>query len=92
MNKYVGVPTLDQPTYNWPCEKHGNCKYNPATFNVLPCDLCIVIAKANRTGNFNLLNSNAKSVVVIGILGNIICSPLNLPLRIVASMRFGVSF
>jgi len=45
----------------------------------------MVIAKVRRTGNYNYLKSNGKSVEIIGICG-ISTSPINLPLIIVASI------
>ncbi|GFW64512.1 hypothetical protein TNCV_2820931 [Trichonephila clavipes] len=48
----------------------------------------VVIAKASRTGNCKRLNSNGISVGIIGIRGNRTSSPLNFPVKIVASIAF----
>ena len=51
INNEDGFPTRELATYSCPCEKHGNSKLIPQTSNDWPCDLLIVIAKANLTGN-----------------------------------------
>jgi len=77
-NNEDGSPTRELETYRWPCEKHGNSR--PQTSNDWPCDLLIVVAKANRTGNWIRLNRNGRSVGIIGIRGIRTPSPLNFAL------------
>lgn len=91
-NKLFGVPTREQATYNWPCEKHEFSKIKPAIVNDWPCALLMVIAKARRKGNWSRLNWNGKSLEIIGIRGISTSSPLNLPPMIVASIKFGEQF
>ena len=43
----LGVPTLEQATYNWPWEKHDDSKLITATLRDCPWDLLMVIAKAS---------------------------------------------
>jgi nicotinamide riboside transporter PnuC len=52
----------------------------------------MVIAKASRTGSCKRLNSNDISVGIIGMRGNSTSSPLNFPLKIVASMILFIIF
>ena len=61
------MPTLEQATYNYPCEKQSVCKYKPHNSKDCPCALLIVIYNTNRIGNCNLLNWNDISVGIIGI-------------------------
>ncbi|GFU32387.1 hypothetical protein TNCV_2009261 [Trichonephila clavipes] len=67
-------------------------KFNPHTCNDCPCALLIVIAKASRTGNCKRLNSNDISVGIIGIRGSRTSSPLNFPVKIVASITLFIIF
>lgn len=79
-----GLPTHEHATYNFPwCVKHGFSKFIPTAFKLCPCALFIVIANADRMGNFNLLNSVDKSVVII-CCGINIFSPWNFPLIILS--------
>ena len=86
------LPTLEAPTYNCPCEKHGSSNCSPATFRDWPCDLLIDIAKDSRTGNWSLLNWNGMSDGIIGIRGMNTFSPVPLPVIIVASIQLIINF
>ena len=86
MFRFSGEPTLEQLTYNWPWEKHGELRSRPAIFNVWPWDLLIVMAKLNLTGNWSLLNLKVNFSVTIGILGINTWSFLYLPSKIMASI------
>lgn len=78
INNEDGSPTHELETYRWPCEKHGNSR--PQTSNDWSCDLLIVVAKANRTGNWIRLNRNGRSVGIMGIRGIRTPSSLNFAL------------
>jgi hypothetical protein len=91
-NNEDGLLTREQATYSWPCENHENSKLIPQTSNDWPCDLLIVVAKANRTENWIRLNWNGRSVGMIGIHGIRTSSPLNFPLMIVACITLFISF
>ena len=87
-----GLLTLEQATYNCPCEKQSVCKYKAHNSKDCPCALLIVIANANRIGNCNLLNWNDISVGIIGNRGLRTSSPLKGPVKIVASMMLVINF
>ena len=87
-----GLPTLEQATYNCPCEKQSVCKYKPHNSKDCPCALLIVIANANRIGNSNLLKWNDISVGIIGIRRMRTSSPLKGPVKIFASMMLVINF
>jgi len=92
INNEVGLLTRELATYSCPWRKHENYKLIPQTPNDRPCDLLIVIAKANRTGNWTRLNWNGRSVEMIGIHGIRTSSPLKLPLMIVDCITLFISF
>lgn len=50
MQKLSGFVTRDKKTYSCPCAKTGSFNKIPTWESVWPCDLCIVIANAARTG------------------------------------------
>ena len=87
-----GLPTLEQITYDCPCEKQSVCKYKPHNSKDWPCALLIVIADANPIGKCNLLNWNDISVGIIGIRGMRTSSPMKGPVKIVASMMLVINF
>ena len=86
------LPTLEQATYDCPCEKQSVCKYKPHNSKDCPCALLIMIADANRIGNCNLLNWNDISVGIIGIRGMRTSSPLKGPVKIFASIILVINF
>ena len=86
------LPTLEVPTYSWPCEKQSSSKYRPATLSVWPYDLFIEIAKDNQIGNCKRLNLNGKSEGVNGIRGIKTTSPFPQPEIISASIIFFINF
>jgi len=47
MNSFVGIPTREQATYNYPCEKYGFSRLMPQTLSDCPCDLFIDTANAS---------------------------------------------
>ena len=87
-----GLPTLEQATYDCPCEKQSVCKYKPHNYKDCPCALLIVIADANRIGNCNLLNWNDISVEIIGISGIRTSSSFKGLVKIFASMMLVINF
>ena len=82
--------TLDKATYSCPCKKTDSSKYKPTFFNVWPCDLLIVIQKANFTGNCVLLSSKGsrKSEGINEILGIRTKSPILFPFTISACILY----
>ena len=84
--RLLGLPTREQATYSWPCEKHRVDRSSPATPKDCPCDLFIVIAYASLTGNCVLLNWKIRSVLIRGIRGIRTFCPLCSPARMVAAM------
>jgi hypothetical protein len=61
-------------------------KSKPPTDIVWYCNLLIVIANANLIGNLRRINYIGTSVGIIGIRGNNIFSPRNLPFKMMASI------
>ena len=53
--------THEHATYSCPCEKHGTLRSIPTTLAPWPCDLLIVIAKANASAYCLLLRVKWKS-------------------------------
>ena len=92
VKRLSGLPTLEQATYDCPCEKQSVCKYKPHNSKDCPCALLIVVADANRIGNCNLLNWNEISVGIIGIRRMRTSSPLKDPVKIFASMMLVINF
>lgn len=91
-NKSDGLPKREQATYSCPCEKHGFAKFNPHNCSDCPCALLMVIENASCGGNCNHLNSIGISVRIISMRGNSISTPLNFPVKIVASMILFTTF
>jgi hypothetical protein len=79
-------------TYNCPCEKHDVLKSKSQTDILWPWDLLIVIANANLIGNWRRFNCIGTSVGIIGIRGNNIFTPQNLPFKMMASIIFIINF
>ena len=67
IKRFSVLPTLEQATYDCPCEKQSVCKYKPQNSKNCPCALLIVIADANQIGNCNLIKWNDISVGIKGI-------------------------
>ena len=44
INSFVGIPTQEQATYNWPYEKHGFSRLITQTLSDCPLDLFMNIA------------------------------------------------
>ena len=51
MCRFIGCPTLEHATYNFPCKKRGFCMWIPAIFRDCPCAILMDAAKERRTGN-----------------------------------------
>jgi hypothetical protein len=82
----------EHATYNCLCEKHDVLKSKPQTDIIWPWDLLIVITNDNLIGNWRCLNCIGTSVGIIGIRGNNIFSPRNLPFKIMASITYFINF
>jgi hypothetical protein len=82
----------EHATYNCPRETHDVFKSKPQTEIVWPWDLLIVIENINLIGNYRRLNCISTSVGIIGIRGNNIFSPRNLPFKMMASIKFFIHF
>jgi hypothetical protein len=74
----------EHATYNCPFEKHDVLK------SKLQTD--IVIANANLIGHWKCLNCIGTSVGIIGIRGNNIFFPRNLPFKMMTSITFFINF
>ena len=86
------LQTLEQPTYNLSCPKHGSSKLSPTTFRDCLSALLIVIRKLKRTGNGNLLKLNGKFEGLRGIRGMKTSSPAYFPVIIVPSSTWNIIF
>jgi hypothetical protein len=82
----------EHATYNCPWETHDVLKSKPQTDIVWPWDLLTVIANANLIRNWRRLNCIGISVGIIGIGGNNLFSPRNLPFKTMASITFFINF
>ena len=69
--------TRDRATYNCPWQKTKRQRFKPTVFNDWLCDLLIVIAKHDRTGNclWVKIKDNSPSTLVRGMRGIIFNSP-----------------
>ena len=74
-------------TYNCPCEEHWVVKSIPATLEVWPCPLLIVIPNANFIGNWSRLNWKGNSQGIMGIHYIKTVSPVLLPVKMVHSIK-----
>jgi len=88
LNRLDGSPTREHPTYSWPWAKHCCSRSSPTVLKVCPCDLFIVIAKANRIGYCTRLRTKILTSVTMGMRGITTSSPLKCPTMIVAWMIF----
>ena len=76
--------TRENATYNWPWVKTGFSKRTPTLSKVCPCDLLMVIAKHNRTGNCSrrIVKGNISPVDSNLILGMRAICPKKDPVKI----------
>ena len=90
-NKLAGFFSRDYATYICPSEKHDTLKSKPKMDIVWPWDLLIVIPNVNVIGNWRCLKWTGTSVDTIGIRGNNIFSPSNLPFKMMPSITFFIN-